>query len=255
VIKTVVVVSMPRSGSSLLSGLLHRLGVWMGREEDLSIGKHLNKQGCYENQTFISLNENILFQANMLPDISRRLEDDKEIMGSAVKSFEEGIKQAIKENEREVWGFKNPNIIYSLPYFHQYLANPYYIRIDRDIDSTVRSILRTAERRGWLPEIMHEFSYFTPGDRLKIVLKFLKLYFTKGNYFQKFELQKRIVEDGCKRIDRFLKDKRHLNIDLKELLSEPQEMIQKIAAFLEISPDQEQIQEALSFINRDLKSN
>ena len=71
--KTVVILTMPRSGSSLLAGILHRLGVWMGEEEDLNVGKHLNKYGCYENQSFIALNENILFQARRLVDHSRRL--------------------------------------------------------------------------------------------------------------------------------------------------------------------------------------
>ncbi len=33
--KTVVILTIPRSGSSLLAGILHRLGVWMGEEEDL----------------------------------------------------------------------------------------------------------------------------------------------------------------------------------------------------------------------------
>lgn len=127
--KTVVILTMPRSGSSLLAGILHRLGVWMGEEEDLNVGRHLNKYGCYENQSFIALNENILFQAKRLVDHSRRLNDDDGLVESAVKSYEGKIKNLIRNNERELWGFKNPTIIYTLSYFHQHLNNPYYIRI------------------------------------------------------------------------------------------------------------------------------
>jgi hypothetical protein len=245
---------MPRSGSSLLAGILHRLGVWMGKKEDLSVGKHLNEYGCYENQEFIALNENMLFHANKMPDHSRRLIEDDKIMESVVEKFEDKIKKVIQKNERELWGFKNPTIIYTLPYFYRHLTNPYYIRLNRDPDSIARSFLKTAKPRNWYPEIKHEFSYFTFGNRIKIIHEFLRVYLKKGNLFRSHEFQKRIAEDGYKRIDRFLKDKRHLTIELEDLFHQHQKMIEEIIAFLEISANPEQIQDALGFIHQDLIS-
>ncbi len=254
IMKTVVIVAMPRSGSSLLAGILHKLGVWMGREEDLRVGKHLNKFGCYENQDFISLNENILFHAKKMPDHSRRLKEDTVVMERVVNKFENEISRAIRENERELWGFKNPTIVYTLPYFHQHLTNPYYIRLNRNPDSIARSFLRTAQPRKWLPEMRHEFSYFTFRNRIIIVFRFINVYLKRGNLFRSYEFQKKIAEDGVRRIDRFLSEKKHLVIELEDLLERSRKVIDQIMAFLEIPATPEQIQDALDFIHQDLIS-
>lgn len=252
--KTVVILTMPRSGSSLLAGILHRLGVWMGEEEDLNVGKHLNKHGCNENQSLIALNENILFQARRLVDHSRRLNDDDGLVEAVVKSYEGKIKNLIRDNDRELWGFKNPTIIYTLPYFHQHLTNPYYIRLNRDTDSIAHSFLKTARPQNWWPELQHEFSYFTVSARIEIIFQFFKLLITKGNLFRSHTFQKKIAEDGYKRIDRFIRDKRYMTVNLEDLLNNSKKIIQEITAFLEISPTPEQIQDALNFIDQDIIS-
>lgn len=252
--KTVVILTMPRSGSSLLAGILHRLGVWMGKEEDLNVGRHLNKYGCYENQSFIALSENIFFQAKRLVDHSRRLNDDDKLVEFVVKSYERKIKNIIWNNERELWGFKNPTIIYTLPYFHQHLTNPYYIRLNRDSDSIAHSFLKTARPQNWWPELKHEFSYFTVRARVVITFRFLKLLITKGNLFRSRAFQKKVAEDGYKRIDRFIRDKKCMIVNLEDLLYNSKKIIQEIIAFLEISPTPEQIQDALGFIYQDLIS-
>lgn len=254
VIKTVVVLGMPRSGSSLLAGILHRLGVWMGEDEDLNVGKHLNKYGCYENQSFIALNENILFQAKRVPDHSRRLSDNDGLIESVVKSYEGKIKNLIRNNERELWGFKNPTIIYTLPYFCKHLTNPYYICLSRDTDSIARSFLMTAKPENWWPEIQHEFSYFMVRARLKIIFRFLRLLITKGYLFRSLGFQKKVAEDGYKRIEKFIGDKRNITINLEDLMVNSKEIIQEIITFLEISPTPEQIQDALNFVDQDLIS-
>jgi len=252
--KTVVILTMPRSGSSLLAAVLHRLGVWMGKEEDLKVGKHLNKYGCYENQSLIALNENLFFQSKRLVDHSRRLIDDDGLVKSVVKRSEEKIRNVFMENERDLWGFKNPTIIYTLPHFYHLLTNPHYIRLYRDPGSTAHSFLRTARPENWWPEIQHEFSYFTFRERIIIAFRFLKLLLKKGNLFKNYGFQKKIAEDGYRRIDRFIKDKRHISIHLDELLYDSEKVIQEIISFLEISPPPEQIQEALNFIRPDLIS-
>ena len=43
--KTIVVLCLRRTGSSLLAGMLHRLGIRMGSVEGLLKGKHTNKHG------------------------------------------------------------------------------------------------------------------------------------------------------------------------------------------------------------------
>lgn len=251
--KTVVILSMPRSGSSLLAGILHHLGVWMGEEKDLKSGKHLNKYGCFENRSFISMNENLLFQCKLLIDQSRRVYDHQEMMKRAVKKYELWIKKIIRDNERSLWGFKNPNIIYSLPYFHHLLRNPYYIRLNRSVNSIANSFQKTANPQNWWPLVRDEFSYFSFHHRLLLVSRFIKLLLSQGN-FSTQQVQEKIINNGYKRIDHFLKDKRHLSLHLNHLLNDPYSNIQKIINFLKISPSPSQIQNSLNFINPNLIS-
>ncbi len=243
---------MPRSGSSLLSGVLYRLGVWMGKKENMKIGKHLNKFGCYENQDFIGFNEYMLFKSKRLLNQTRRLNNSDGRLERAVKEHEDWIKRTIKKNQRELWGFKNPTMIYTLPYFHQHLKNPYYIRLERDPESIADSLKRAARFKNWLPETRHEFLYFSPIERLIIIVRFTKVFFTSGFIFKDKNIHEKIARDGYQRIDRFLKGKKFLDLNLVDLLEDSEETIQKIINFLHISPSDEQVRDALSFIRPDL---
>ncbi|MBD3414256.1 MAG: hypothetical protein GF421_07500, partial [Candidatus Aminicenantes bacterium] len=99
--KTVVILSMPRSGSSLLSGLLYRLGVWMGEKDNMKIGTHLNKFGCYENQDFIGFNEYMLFKSRRLLDQARRLNHTDGLLEKSVTEHKDWILRIIRNNEKE----------------------------------------------------------------------------------------------------------------------------------------------------------
>jgi len=250
--KTVVILSMPRSGSSLLSGVLYRLGVWMGNEDNMKVGKHLNKYGCYENQDFIGFNEYMLYKSKRLLNQGRRINDSDGLVEKAVKKHEDRIIKIIRKNEKELWGFKNPTMIYTLPYFHQHLKNPYYIRLKRDPKSIADSLKRAARFENWLPEIKHEFLYFSPIERLTIILRFLKVFFTKGFIFRNEDINEKIAEDGYQRIDHFLEGKKYLDLKLVDLFENSENTIRKIIDFLDISPTDEQIKDALNFIRPDL---
>ncbi|MCD6517910.1 MAG: sulfotransferase [Candidatus Aminicenantes bacterium] len=250
--KTVVILSMPRSGSSLLSGVLFRLGVWMGREENMKIGKHLNKFGCYENQDFIGFNEYMLFKSKRLLNQARRLNDSDGLVEKAVRDHEERIIEIIRKNERELWGFKNPTMIYTLPYFHHHLKNPYYICLKREPKSIADSLKRAAKFKNWLPEIRHEFLYFSLIEKIQIILRFIKVFLKSGFIFTHESLYEEIAKDGYKRIDDFLKDKRYLDLKLIDLLEDSEKTIWKITDFLGITPSEKQIKDALSFIRPDL---
>jgi len=250
--KTVVILSMPRSGSSLLSGVLYRLGIWMGKEDHMKIGKHLNKYGCYENQDFIGFNENMLFKSKRLLNQARRLDDSDGLVEKAVRENEDRIIEIIRKNERELWGFKNPTMIYTLPYFHHHLKNPYYISLKRDSKSIANSLKRAAKFKNWLPEIRHEFLYFSPIEKLEIITRFIKVFLTSGFIFTHESLYEEIAKDGYRRIDDFLNGKKYLDLKLIELLEDSEKIIQRIIDFLGISPTEEQTEDALGFINPDL---
>ena len=73
--KTVVLLTCPRSGSSLLSGLLHKLGVHMGDKHDLLQSKHKNRFGSFENQEILKLNHKLLYKSKRLMLYWKRLDD------------------------------------------------------------------------------------------------------------------------------------------------------------------------------------
>ncbi|MFW6123899.1 MAG: hypothetical protein ACOC5G_01640 [Acidobacteriota bacterium] len=250
--KTVVILSMPRSGSSLLSGVLYRLGVWMGKKDNMKVGIHLNKYGCYENQDFIGFNEYMFYKSKRLLNQGRRINNSDGRVEKAVKEHEDRIIEIIRKNERELWGFKVPTIIYTLPYFHHHLKNPYYIRLERDAESIADSMKRAARFENWLPETRHEFLYFSPIERLIIILRFLKVFFMKGFIFRNGDIHEKIARNGYQRIDRFLKGKNHLDLKLVDLLENSEDTIQKVIDFLDISPSERQIKDALSFVRPDL---
>ena len=128
--KTVIVLSVPRSGSSLLAGVLHRLGVYMGDPKDLSKLKNLNKYGSYENQKVLSLTYYTLAKADSLyypiskPDYNK--------IKKLKKEFIPKFKEIINKNKKEVWGWKVPLSLYLIPHLHDHLENPHYIVLRRN---------------------------------------------------------------------------------------------------------------------------
>ncbi|MDZ7724369.1 MAG: sulfotransferase [candidate division KSB1 bacterium] len=210
--KTVMILTMPRSGSSLLAGILHRLGIRMGDSTDMEMGKHLNKHGCYEDQWFQSISLNILFESQLLLDITRRLNMDEKRIEKVVKKYEPEIKQFIQQNNQGLWGFKDPALIYHLPYYHSLFDNPYYIHLKRNTRDTAGSLFKTFRYSYWLPEMKEKFPLFKPGNRMRIILRSAKLLLTRQNEYNEHDIFERVIDKGHQRIREFIKDKPHLSL-------------------------------------------
>ncbi|MGC9779819.1 MAG: sulfotransferase [Candidatus Heimdallarchaeota archaeon] len=250
--KSVIILTQPRSGSSLLAGILHRFGVYMGEEKDLMMSQHKNKLGSYENQAFLKLSHNILFKAKRLMLYWKRLSDEDGKVESAVKDYEEELVKLIRDTERNLWGFKEAVLIYTLPYFHHHLKNPYYIILHRDPESVANSQARAGKLRNWWPEIRTEFSYFKPHQWFVLFGRTLRTTFTKGFLYRNKKFIAELTKDGQKRIDEFVNDKKYIRINLLDLVNEPKKAIEEIVKFLEIKPTDEQMKDALNFIHPEL---
>ncbi len=249
---TVIVLTMPRSGSSLLAGILHRLGVFFGREEDLVLGRHLNKYGCYENQSFQAINLNILFEANLLLDISRRLEIDEDNLKGIVNKYEDRIISFVRENERELWGFKDPGLIYIMPYIWHHFRNPYYIHLERRTYDTARSLYRTFRPNYWIGELKEKYRLFSHRNRMKIIPRAIRLTLSKHKEYNDRKIFESVIENGHRRIEDFCQNRRVIRICLDDLLESPERTVREIADFLSIRVNQEQFHDALSFIHPEL---
>jgi hypothetical protein len=261
--KTVVVLAMPRSGSSLLSGVLHRLGVWMGTNWDMGKQKNLNKFGCYENTDFVALSTLILARAGSAGiwyDVPK-----KEKIRAAAKHFEPFIKRLIRKHNRvinkkrirkkgfSVWGWKDPGAIYVMPFVHPFLEDPYYIVMRRNVDKIADSQIKVNTDVGnWWPSFRANFPLFHPRMLVKLFFRWGKMFFTKGDFMTDRMRIKGIIYDGYERIDGFVKGKKVLKLKLDGLIKRPRTTIKKIIKFLGITPSQQQLDDALRFVHPEL---
>jgi hypothetical protein len=249
--KTVTILTIARSGSSLLSGILQRLGVNMGTESDMKLGTHLNKYGSHENQEFIKFSVNILLDVGILFDFRKRLTGYEEEMKITAEKYRPEFKALIKKYSSDLWGFKEASVIFYLPYLHNELENPYYLHLIRDYESTANSLLDMVTSKNWRPEYREKRNFFTPKRRLKLYARIIKLLIT-GRKYRNLEFFKKVVENSHDRIYEFLQDKEHLTIHLKELTEKSEEVIQQIIKYLKIKPTKEQIHAAKDFVHPEL---
>lgn len=252
IIKTVLIITIPRSGSSLLAGVLHRLGVKMGSEDDLNMGRHLNKYGCYEDQIFQSINLNILFESNILLDITNRLNINEDNLKSIVNKYEDKIKSFIENNQKKVWGFKDPALSYIIPYIDHLFLNPHYIYLKRDFKDTAGSLYKTSRSSYWIPEIKEKLPLFSNKNKIRILPRALKLLVSKNKSYKSKNVYYDVVVEGHKRIRDFIQNKDCLEIDLGNLITEPESIIKEITYFLKIKPDFQQIDNATKFIDPEI---
>ena len=247
--KTVIILTVPRSGSSLLAGILHRLGVSMGQSSDLTLGKHLNKYGCYEDQWFQSISLNILFEAHILLDITRRLDMDEDRMKAVVEKYRSELLRFFNHRHPNIWGFKDPGLIYHLPYYHSYLENPYHIHLIRNTLDTAESWYKTFRSAYWWPELKEKFPLFTPKNRVLTILRSIFLFFSRQKDYTQRGSFEQVIEHGHDRIMNFIGDKKHMTVYLNDLLQSPAEQISKIENFIQLDHDELKFADALDFID------
>ena len=249
--KTVVILTIARSGSSLLAGILHRLGVDMGSKDDLNLSKHLNKYGSHENQDFIDFSVNLLFDVGILLDFQKRLTDYEDKMKEVSEKNRERFRNLIDKHSSELWGFKEASIIYYLPFLGNELENPKYIHLIRNYDSTANSLLDMISNKHWKHEYREKIQFFTPRKRFRLYLRIIRLlHITRKIRNQ--ESFKEIVVDAHQKIEQFIEGKKYLTIHLETLIENPKQSINKIIEYLDINPTKEQVSDAIHFVHPEL---
>jgi hypothetical protein len=107
----ICVAGMPRSGTSLVTQVLHRCGLHLGRPEDLMPAAPDNTDGYWEHLTFVRINERLL-TANggtwfAPPATLQPTPDITAAAQAAVAAFA----------GREPWGWKDPRNAVTLPFW------------------------------------------------------------------------------------------------------------------------------------------
>lgn len=139
----IVVLGMHRSGTSLVAGLLHHLGVFMG--EGLENG---DPWPHYEDPAFVSLNQSLLTSAGG----SWRKPPPTESIWRFSHQCNERIQRLLRERSaHDSWGFKDPRTCLTVNLWHHHLclwSPPRYVMVWRERERIVASLLQRAKARG-----------------------------------------------------------------------------------------------------------
>jgi len=134
--KTIVVLGMHRSGTSMIGGVLSRLGVDMGKE---LVGESWsNPLGHFEDRDFLELNNRILEAASG----SWNVPPTEDAIRDQGGSFTEEIKDLIGRKSSGLWGWKDPRTSLTIQSYLPHLKNPYFIVCHRDSHAIAESLRR-----------------------------------------------------------------------------------------------------------------
>jgi len=207
--KTVVILGMHRSGTSLTAGILHKMGVSMGR---MLLGPNpSNKKGHYENKIIEELNKDILRVAGGSWDCPPK----QQFINDIKHRFDAKIKRIIKLEQEKIWGWKDPRTVLTIELFIPYLSNLHFIVCRRDRDDIAKSLqLRN-------------------GSSIKKWRKLAAIYDNRINHIL-------LKYKHCYPF---------LEVNFNDFFIKPHKTINEIANFLNITITQEQEKRLLDFID------
>jgi len=109
-----------RSGTSMLTRLLHRSGLDLGPENDLMPAASDNPDGFWENLRFVQLNDEVLNAVGAAWDLPPW---EKETFdGASLQPLRAKAKLLIERlSEKAVWGWKDPRNCLTLPFWQSLL--------------------------------------------------------------------------------------------------------------------------------------
>ncbi len=125
---------MHRSGTSVIAGILNRLGIEMGDKYGKGI---YNPLGFFEDPKFRDLNRKILKEAGGRWDQP----PNEEIIYAQRDKFTDEIKNLI-EDKPKIWGWKDPRNCLTIELYIPYLNNPYFIVCYRKPAGVTQSFYR-----------------------------------------------------------------------------------------------------------------
>ncbi len=111
-----------RSGTSMLTRLLHRCGLYLGPESDLMPAAEDNPDGFWEHLRFVRLNDELLNAVGAAWDLPPR--DKQAFAGHELQPMRIKARLLIEEfTEHPVWGWKDPRNCLTLPFWQSLLPD------------------------------------------------------------------------------------------------------------------------------------
>lgn len=196
----VCIAGMHRSGTSMVTKMLHTSGLYLGPEADLIPSNPNNPEGHWENKRFVKLNARMLEQLRGSWDYPPPAPDDWADGRFAPYRREAEVLLA-EYASREPWGWKDPRNCLTYPFWQSILAPIRVVMVVRNPFEVARSLRerngfsyalglalwQTYNRRIWesvAPQdriVTHYDTYFRdPASELRRVLSFLGLSASAG---------------------------------------------------------------------------
>ncbi|NIQ90668.1 MAG: hypothetical protein GWN93_17270 [Deltaproteobacteria bacterium] len=131
--RCIIVLGIPRSGTSCVAGVLHKLGVNMGQGHFQPIDR-FNQRGYFEDLRWRLTNQKITGKG-----YSTRGLDIESVNSTMRKQW----RQIAKECERQViWGVKDPFFCFVGQFIWPMLQEPRIVAVHRNFDASVKSVAR-----------------------------------------------------------------------------------------------------------------
>ena len=166
--KTLIILGMHRSGTSLTSQWLQSCGMNIGA--DLMEASHSNKDGHFEDMDFHDLHEKI-FQRHKIPyggftniENFSLMEEDKKDIADLVKK---------KSYQTQQWAWKDPRTCLFIDEYLKLIPNAKILVVYRDFNCVVNSLINRDFRKKKSSStkssssLVKFYRYFFKGDRKK----------------------------------------------------------------------------------------
>lgn len=214
--RSCIILGSGRSGTSLMGGILHSSGYYMG--ENLYPPRYGNPKGFFENKFINGINEKILKRYDLkkwndeesgnytvnAPAYGQRwlmaIDEQTEVQCDN-ESVLSDIKLACSHS---AFAYKDPRFSYTLPVWRNFLPNDSrYIVMFRDPRKTVESILRECQSVDYLSNlnITEQDAFFAWQNIYRHVLK---NYNTEPSRFIVINFEALILGCGFERIEDFI---------------------------------------------------
>jgi len=209
--RTVITLGKGRCGSSMIAGILSKLGVDMGDDGEYKDPSY-NRWGYWQNKEILKFNQ-VLIQKEGLE--WEKLPSEEETM-KLFPEYKEEVKALVEKHRKEpIWGWKEERTLFTYPLFLQFVENPYFIVIHREMEAHVGSSMRSSGLR----------------DPVKT---------------------RETIENYYLRVDELFKKHKYPRLDVKydDFFKRANKEIKRMIDFLGISPTKKQIKDAKSHIHK-----
>jgi hypothetical protein len=116
--KAICIAGAHRSGTSMVTRLLHRCGLELGPQSELMPPQGDNPEGFWEHLGFVALNDQLLSELGGAWDLPPKADED--VTGARLDPLRLKARLLIEKfDSASVWGWKDPRNSLTLPFWYQ----------------------------------------------------------------------------------------------------------------------------------------